>query len=84
MCYSLFVETVNIQERKLELIQWLSVVDDIAVLDKIADLKDQETQDWWDDISGIERESIEIGIEQADSGKVRPHSAVKRLYEKWL
>ena len=74
----------NIQERKLELIQWLSVVEDVSLLDKIAELKEQNATDWWDDISQAERESIDIGIEQADAGKVNPHSDVRKLYDKWL
>lgn len=50
--------TTDIQERKLELIQWLSVIEDLSLLDKLAELKEQSTRDWWDEISDAEKESI--------------------------
>lgn len=84
ICYYPDMATANIQERKLELIQWLSVIEDVSLLDKIAELKAQNARGWWDEISNAERRSIDIGMEQADAGKVKPHSDVRKLYEKWL
>ncbi len=74
----------NLQERKIELIQWLSVIDDVGLLEKIADLKDQSVRDWWDEISAAERDSLDKGIADADSGKLKPHSEARSIYEKWL
>ena len=76
--------TINIQERKLELIQWLSVIDDVSLLDKLAELKEQSTVDWWDEISEAERESVSKGLEDADAGRLKPHSDARAVYEKWL
>jgi hypothetical protein len=79
-----FMATADIQERKLELIQWLSVIEDVSVLDKIAELKDQSTADWWDEISSAEKESISKGLEDADAGLLKPHSEAKVIYGKRL
>jgi hypothetical protein len=76
--------TMNIQERKLELIQWLSVIEDASLLDKLSDLKEQSTRDWWDQISDAEKESISRGIEDADAGRLKPHSEARAIYEKRL
>jgi predicted transcriptional regulator len=76
--------TADIQERKLELIQWLSVIEDVSVLDKIAELKDQSTTDWWDEISSVEKESISKGLEDADAGRLRPHADARSIYGKRL
>jgi len=76
--------TTNIQERKLELIQWLSVIDDVSLLDKLSELKEQSTRDWWDEISDAEKESISKGIGDADAGRLRPHSEARAIYEKRL
>ncbi len=76
--------TGNIQERKLELIQWLSVVDDAALIEKVAKLRDESVSDWWSEISEAEKESIAKGIEQADAGQLRSHSDARAKYEKWL
>lgn len=76
--------TTNIQERKLELIQWLSIIEDVSLLDKLAELKDHSTRDWWDEISDAEKESIAKGIEDADAGRLKPHSDARAIYEKRL
>lgn len=74
---------LQIEKRKLELIQWLSTLEDLSILDKISALK-KEQKDWWDTISDDERTSIEKGIVQADAGNLKPHSEARKLYEKWL
>lgn len=76
------METTNIEGLKLELIQWLSVIEDASILDKLADLKRQSARDWWDDISQTEKDSISKGIEEADAGRLRPHSDARAIYEK--
>jgi hypothetical protein len=74
----------SIQERKLELIQWVSVIEDAAILDKLAELKEHSSHDWWEDISEAEKESISTGLEEADAGKLRPQSEARAIYEKRL
>ena len=78
------MSTTNIQERKLELIQWLSVIEDVSLIEKISELKEQSARDWWEDVSSAEKESIARGIEDADAGRLRPHSEAKTIYEKRL
>lgn len=74
----------NIQNTKIELIQWLSTLNDETVLQKILNLRNKENSDWWNSISELEKLSIEKGISDADSGKLISHQNVRRLYEKWL
>ncbi len=74
----------NIQNIKIELIQWLTTLDDKSLIQKIIDLRVNQTKDWWDTISDAERKSIEQGIIDADSGKLSSHSEARKVYEKWL
>ena len=74
----------NIENKKKELIQWLSTLYDEAVIDKIMKLRESETSDWWREISKEEMESLEKGIKDADCGKLKSHSEARKLYEKWL
>lgn len=74
----------NLQERKIELIQWLSVIDDVSLLDQIDNIKEQCARDWWDEISDVEKGSVFEGIIEADAGKLKPHSDARSIYEKWL
>ena len=75
---------LNIQNKKLELIQWLSTLEDSTIIEKIVALRKNESKDWWNSISENERQSIEQGLNDANSGKLNPHSSARKLYEKWL
>ena len=75
---------LNIQNKKLELIQWLSTVEDSNIIEKIMDLRKKENKDWWNAIPENEKQSIDKGLNDANSGKLNPHSNARKLYEKWL
>lgn len=76
---------LEIQNKKLELIQWLSTIEDLKFLEKISDLiSSEKKKDWWDEISDAEKEAIEKGIAQADAGNLNPHSKAREIYESWL
>jgi hypothetical protein len=75
---------LNLLNSKLELIQWLSTIEDSSIIEKIMDLRKKESIDWWNLISENEKQSIELGINDAESGKLNSHSKARKLYEKWL
>ena len=75
---------INLLNTKLELIQWLSTIEDSSIIEKIMDLRKKESIDWWNSISENEKQSIELGINDAESGKLNSHSKARNLYEKWL
>ncbi len=74
----------NIQNIKIDLTQWITTLDNVSVIKKIMDLRNTETEDWWNYISQEEKESISKGIKDAESGNVKSHSEVKNIYGKWL
>ncbi len=71
-------------DKKIELIQWLSTLEDKSIIEKLLNLRKEESHDWYNNISATERKSIEQGIDDAENGKLTPHSAARKLYEKWL
>ena len=74
---------LQIQNKKLELIQWLSTIEDLNFLEKISEFISRENKkDWADLITDTERQSIEKGIAQADAGKLNPHSKAREIYGK--
>ena len=76
---------INLLNKKIELIQWLSTIEDINVLNKIADLiADKNNKDWWDSTSATEKKSIEKGLEDANNGKLNTHAKARDIYGKWL
>ena len=74
----------QILDKKIELIQWLSSLDDKIIIEKLIQFRKSETKDWWDTISNEEKTSIEKGIKDADNKKLNAHSSARNLYEKWL
>jgi len=75
---------LNIQNKKIELIQWLSTIEDLSILEKIIELRKQQNKEWYNSISENEKQAIEKGLQDAESGKLNPHSTARKLYEKWL
>ena len=56
---------INLQNKKIELIQWLSTLNDQSVIEKIMKLRESEKSDWWKEIAKEEKKSIEQGIKNA-------------------
>ncbi|HUH35627.1 MAG TPA: hypothetical protein VL022_07350 [Moheibacter sp.] len=76
---------LQIQNKKIELIQWLSTIEDLSFLEKISELMAEENKkDWANEISDRERKSINEGIAQANAGKLNPHSKAREIYGKHL
>jgi hypothetical protein len=76
---------LEIQSKKIELIQWLSTIEDLKLLNKIADLITQQNKtDWWDELSVSEKESIEKGLTDVKEQKLKLHAKAREVYEKWL
>ena len=60
---------MDIQASKLELVKLIVNIDNGKVIDKILRVLKSEQEDFWLELSEIEKEEIQIGIKQLDSGK---------------
>jgi len=74
----------NLEHTKIELIQWLSILDDAKIIGKVLKLRESERSDWAKSISEEERNSIKLGIEDADNGNLSDHSEARKIYGNWL
>ena len=75
---------INIHETKIELIQWLTTLEDTSIIQKILELRTNERGDWWDGISRAEKESVEHGLLDAEEGNLNSNTEAKKIYGKWL
>jgi predicted transcriptional regulator len=75
---------IRIQNQKMELIQWLTTLNDESIVQKLIDLRNNQLKDWWNELSNAEIESIEKGIKDADNGSLVSHSEARKTYEKFL
>ena len=74
---------MDIQAEKLNLIKWLTEVEEPSVIEQVIALKNEQQPDWWDEISKDERTEIEEGLAQADKGEVFSHEEVMAKYIKY-
>ncbi len=74
---------MDIQAEKLNLIKWLTSVDEPSVIQQFIALKNRQQNDWWDNISDEELAEIEEGLAQADNGEVIAYEEVMSKYQKW-
>ena len=65
-----FVETLdimNLETRKINLINWLSSVQEEDVLAKVEKIQ-KEKADWWDNVNDNDKKAINEGLKQLDKG----------------
>ena len=74
---------MNLETRKLNIISWVSGLEDESIIDKIEKLRFYGG-DWWEMIDENEKANIKKGILQADSGEVKTSEDVFSKYRKWL
>ncbi len=67
---------------KLELIEWVTGLDDQDTLEYLKVVKDNKssTHDWYDDLNEEQRKGIERGLKDVDEGRVTDHDQVKKKY----
>ncbi len=67
---------------KLELIEWLTRLNDIDTLKFLKIVKEARTgnKDWWNDLTEQQRHGIQRGINDIDEGRIVSHSDVKKKY----
>ena len=59
---------------KLELIEWLSKLDDHETIAYLKVVKDSKSgnHDWWDDLTEEQKQGIERGLKDIDQGRTIP------------
>ena len=67
---------------KLELIEWLTKLEDRETIEYLKIVKDSRDldHDWWDDLSAAQKRSIKKGLKDIDEGRVTPHQEVVKEY----
>ena len=67
---------------KLELIEWLTKLEDDETIDYLKIVKDSNVShdDWWQDLTSEQKTGIERGLKDIDAGRVTPHDNVKLRY----
>lgn len=59
---------MNIEIRKINLINWISSVQEDDIIEKLEKIQ-KEKADWWDSLNTADKKAINEGIEQLDKGE---------------
>jgi len=67
------------QEReKLEIIKWVTGLKDKTTIERLKLLRENPGKsDWWNEISGEEKNAIDKGLENIKAGRVKAHKEAK-------
>ena len=67
---------MNLEIKKLNLINWISSIQEKSVISKIEKIQKENT-DWWDKISKKDKDAINEGLEQLDRGEFLTREQVR-------
>ena len=67
---------------KLELIEWLTKLEDKDTIDYLKIVKDSSTsgKDWWHDLNEQQKYSIQQGLKNIEDGRLTTHEDIKKKY----
>jgi len=74
---------MNIQSEKLQLIEWISRLEDSDIVNILSQVK-QNLSGETIKLSQEEQEGINRGLKDIEEGRVHSHESVKKIYEKYL
>ena len=77
---------MNIQTEKLDLIEWISRLNDTTIIDRLKTIKEDysKSNDWWDALKKEEIDSINRGLKDFEEGRIHSHDIARKIYEKYL
>ncbi|ALO17204.1 hypothetical protein L21SP5_03598 [Salinivirga cyanobacteriivorans] len=77
---------MNIQSQKLDLIEWISKLNDSSVIEKLRSIKENyaKSKDWYADLNDEELASINRGLQDIKEGRLNSHDSAKQIYGKYL
>lgn len=64
--------SAELQTTRQELIDWINSLDDSRLLNLLSSIKLSNTdtdKDWWDELTPIQKENIELGLKDLEEGR---------------
>lgn len=73
---------MDIKATKLDLMQLLLQINEESVLKRVKSILEEESSDWWDELSDEEKEDIALGLQDVENGDMVDYEEVKKLFRK--
>jgi hypothetical protein len=71
---------MDIAVKKIELIEWLSRLQDEKLIKKVEGLRKESEADWWNSLTADQQEDIEAGIADLETGRKKDFKKVLSKY----
>lgn len=72
---------MGLEAIKLELIEWLTKLEDADTIEYLKVVKDSTLEnDWWQDLTPKQKDGIERGLKDIDQGRVTSYEEVKKRF----
>lgn len=72
---------MGLEAIKLELIEWLTKLENEDTIEYLKVVKDSQTdKDWFEGLTPEQKTGIERGLKDIDEGRVSSHEDVKKLF----
>lgn len=73
---------MELEAIKVELIAWLSELEDQNTIEYLKEVKElcETKNDWWEDLTQVQKNGIEKGLKDAKEGRITSHEEVKKKY----
>ena len=71
---------MNIAVKKIELIEWLTRLQDEKMIRKVEGLRKEAEADWWNTLTAEQQEDIEAGIADLETGRKKDFKKVLSKY----
>lgn len=71
---------LNMPKTKIELIQWVTTLEDTSTLEDLLEIMDKHSQSKTYELNKQEAQSVNEGIEDMEQGNVAPNSEAKKVY----
>ena len=70
---------MNLEAKKLDLINWLNSLKDTSVISQLYAIKNDSESDWYQHLSKKEKKEIEKGLNDLDNGKTISNDDVRQI-----
>lgn len=67
---------MTLEAKKLDLISWLTSLQDDAIIAQLYAIKNDGNSDWYEQLSKVQKKQIQKGLHDLDNGKTITHDEV--------
>ena len=71
---------MDLAVKKIELIEWLTRLQDEKLIKKVEGVRKEAEADWWDTLTAEQQEDIEAGVADLEAGRKKDFKKVLSKY----